>query len=84
VAAMQDFNGAVSRALTDFMSDHGVTQVQVATRLDRSQSYVSGRLNGKHDLSVDIIGAVAELARISPAALWIEVVTRTGQGSSDL
>jgi transcriptional regulator with XRE-family HTH domain len=83
VATVQDFNSAVCDALIDFMVDHGVSQVQVATRLDRSQSYVSGRLNGKLDLSLDIIGAVAELAHISPKALWIEVIERTGQASSE-
>lgn len=85
MAAVQDFNGAMSRALVDFMREHGVTQVQVADALDRSQSYVSGRLTGVHDLSVDIIAAVAGLARMSARSLWMELLARstTGQGSSE-
>lgn len=82
---VRDFNRDVCDALTAFMQDHGVSQVQVAVVLDRSQSYVSGRLNGKHDLSLDIVRAVALLARVSPEALWMELISRrvTGQGSSD-
>lgn len=83
MADMEDFNRAMSEALKAFMLEHGVSQTQIAARLDRAQSYVSGRLNGAHDLSLDIINAVAVLAHITPDALWVELIARrsTGQGS---
>jgi transcriptional regulator with XRE-family HTH domain len=85
VAGVEDFNAAMSRALANFMLEHGVSRSEVARRLDRAQSYVSGRLNGAHDLSLDIVGAVADIAHVSPDALWIELLSRktTGQGSSE-
>lgn len=84
---MIDLNRALSRALRDIMTDRGVSQNAVAERLNRSANYVSGRLTGKHALSVDIISAVASLAGVSDRALMTEIMTRiagTGQGSSEL
>jgi len=59
----------VARALQDFMKDQGISQAQVAEHLGRSQGYISHRTNGREALTVDIIGAVAELAHLTPDAL---------------
>lgn len=82
---MQDFNRTMSAALVAWMSDHGVSRQRVAAYLDRSADYVGGRLSAKHDLSLDIIRAVAELSDTTPEALWIWMIANrsTGQGSSD-
>lgn len=77
---MTDFNAQVSSALIAFMQEHGVTQTRVGELLGRSQSYVSHRLTGKNDLSVDIIGAVAELAGVTPIYLVDQLVRTVRQG----
>lgn len=73
---MSELNEQVSRALRAFMADHGVTQQTVADRLGRSQGYVSQRTNGRRDLSIDIIAAVAEIAHLTPRALMTELTER--------
>jgi cyanate lyase len=69
-------NEQMSRALLSFMEDQGVTKADVARRLGRAQSYVGKRLDGTRDVSMDIAGAVADLAGISPAALMMELTER--------
>lgn len=83
---MSNLNEALCASLLASMSDHGVSMRAVARLLDRSPSYVSGRLTGVHALSVDIVSAVAQLAHMSDRALMAEIMSRvagTGQGSSD-
>lgn len=58
------------------MREHGITQEQVAVRLDRSQGYISQRTNGREAMTVDIIGAVADLAHLTPDALTYELSQR--------
>ena len=62
------------------MDERGITQTQVADVLDRSQGYVSHRLTGKNDLSMDIIVAVAQLSGLAPRALMVELTERTARG----
>jgi len=73
---MSQMNAQVTTALKGYMLDHGIAQADIARHLGRSESYVSARLNGKHDVSVDILGAVADVTRISPRALWVELSER--------
>lgn len=87
---MDALNAAMTAALRDIMRRHGVTQRQVARRLDRSEDYVSGRLGerARHALSVDIIAAAASLIGMSDRALVRELMATmaaadTGQGSSE-
>lgn len=61
------------------MKDHDVTQEQVALRLGRSQGYISHRTNGREALTVDIIGAVAELAHVTPYELNLELSRRASE-----
>lgn len=84
---MDDFNAQITRVLRDYMRENNVTQEKVADYLNRSQNYVSGRLNGRLDLSVDILGAVAALTGVSAGGLNLELLGRmfptgTGQGAS--
>ena len=82
---MDTLNLAMCAALRGLMSDRDVTQVSIARHLDRSADYVSGRLTGRHALSVDIISAAAALMGMSDRALMIAIMSRiaeTGQGSS--
>ncbi len=59
------------------MSDHGVSMSAVARHLDRSLNYVSGRLTGKHALSMDIIEAAAAVAHVGEVAFMAnEVIIR--------
>lgn len=76
---VNEMNRRVVAALLAFMADHGVSQADVARRLGRSESYVSGRLTGKLDLSLDIMNAVAELTHISGYALMAELTARMGR-----
>jgi len=76
MTTQHDFNTRMSRALIDFMVEREVSQTRVAARLGRAQSYVSGRLTGKHHLSLDIVAAVADLTRTTPDALCVELVAR--------
>ncbi len=76
----------LSAAVRGLMHDHGVTQKAVADAIERSDSYVSDRLNGKHALSVDIIAGVAALLHVSDRAIVVELEERmsgTGQGRSE-
>lgn len=73
-----NLNDRVVAALRAYMDDHGVNQADVARRLGRSESYVSARMNGKLDLSLDIMSAVAEMTHLSPNALMAEVTARMG------
>jgi transcriptional regulator with XRE-family HTH domain len=70
----------VARALQDFMRERDITQNQVAEFLGRSQGYVSHRTNGREALTVDIIGAVAVLAHLTPDALTLELAHRAASG----
>lgn len=69
-------NEQVTAALQSYMDDHGITRTTVAKHLGRSASYVSGRMNGNHDVSIDIIAAVAELTHVTPRALMVEITER--------
>ncbi len=71
-----DWGYAAARAFQDIMREKGITQQQVADRLGKSQGYVSHRTNGREALTVDIIGAVAELARITPLMLTLDMSER--------
>lgn len=71
-----DLNARLSAALLQYMEEHGVNQVQVARVLKRSNAYVWGRLTGRHSLSVDIIGAVAQLVQVPPDRLTGELALR--------
>lgn len=66
----------VAAALRAYMEERGVTQRDVARFLDRSDSYVSARVLGKYDLSLDIVHAVAVLTGLSPQALVAEIMAR--------
>lgn len=83
---MDDFNTRISDALVAYMADRGIQKKSVAAELGRSANYVTQRTTGVYDLSVDIIGAVASLSRISPRALMVELSERiaTGQGDSSV
>lgn len=67
-----------SRALREYMTDHGITVEQVARAAGRSPGYVSHRTTGRASLSLDIILAVADLTGISERALMIELTDRVG------
>lgn len=69
-------NQRVCTALRAYMDDHGVKQADISRRLGRSESYVSARMNGKLELSLDIMSAVAEMSSVSPYALMAELTTR--------
>jgi transcriptional regulator with XRE-family HTH domain len=73
---MDNLNAQVSRAMDSLMKDHNITQAQVARMLGRSESYVSARVHGKKPLPLDILGAVAEAAHMSPRAVLVEITER--------
>jgi transcriptional regulator with XRE-family HTH domain len=82
MAKRTEWGYAVAEAMQNFMRDHGITQEQIALRLERSQGYVSQRTNGREALTVDIIGAVAEAARLTPEALLFELSQRATRSLS--
>jgi len=71
-----ELNARLSAALLAYMEEHDISQVQVAKYLNKSRSYVWGRLTGRHALSVDIIGAVARIAHEPPEQLTGELAIR--------
>lgn len=71
-----DLNARLSAALLEYMEERGVSQVQVAHVLNRSNAYVWGRLTGRHSLSVDIIGAVAVLTQEPADRLTAQLAVR--------
>lgn len=71
-----DLNARVVKALRDFMADHQISQADIARRLGRSEGYVSQRMSGRLDLTVDIMGAAADLAGVSAFALMGELTER--------
>ena len=73
-----EMNQRVCTAMRAYMDDHGVNQADISRHLGRSESYVSARMNGKLELSLDIMSAVAEMTRVSPYALMAELTTRMG------
>jgi len=73
------YSREISAALRDWMSDHSVTHQSVADALGRSQDYVSKRLRAESPLTVDIIGAVADLSGISPRALHVHLTAQMGR-----
>lgn len=75
-----DLNARVVTALRAFMADHRISQASIARLLGRSEGYVSQRMSGRLDLTVDIMGAVAELASVSPYALMAELTERMSPG----
>jgi len=75
-ASVDDFNRRLSDALKDVMAEHDINQTAVARLLDRSQGYVSHRVNCRANLSADIIGGVAHLAHISGPAMLAELTER--------
>lgn len=69
-----------SRHLGDVMSEHGVTQVRVAEKLSRTQSYVSDRLTGRRPADVDMLDAVAgEIPGMTLRLLVETVMERVAQ-----
>ena len=75
MCTVDDFNAVLSEALRDYMREHRVSQVAVAKELPgRVQSYVRGRIYGKNDLSMDIVGAVANLTGTTARALLRELL----------
>jgi len=82
-AMSTDLNARLSAALLQYMEEHDVSQVQVAQLLNRSNAYVWGRLTGRHALSVDIIGAVAQLAHTPPDRLTGELALRAASAAAN-
>ena len=80
--SMDELSKATSRHLRNFMTEHGITQQQVADKIGgRTQGYVSQRTNGRSVLPLDIIEAVARLAGIRPESLMTELALRLQEDS---
>lgn len=75
-----DFSRALGGHLADVMSERGITQVMVARELDRTQGYVSHRLNGRRAPETDLIVAIARLVGLTPRGLMAEVLARMDGG----
>jgi len=65
---VSDLNTQACAALLAVMAEYRVPQAAVARRLGRSKSYVNQRVHGTYALSLDIVGAVLDLAQLSPDA----------------
>lgn len=77
---------AMCTALREVLAEHAVSQASIARHLDRSADYVSGRLTGRHALSLDIIKSAGVLTGMGERALMVEVMNRVtgkGHGSSE-
>jgi len=71
-----DLNRQIAAAARTVMDDHGITQTQIAALIGKSQQYVSDRMGGKRAMSLDILGAIATLAHLSPRAVMVEITDR--------
>jgi predicted transcriptional regulator len=77
--AAGDFSRAVAAIVRDLMTEHHVTQVQLADLLGRSQAFVSERTGGVRPIDTDIVEALASLLHWTPQELWAEVQRRIEQ-----
>lgn len=59
------------------MEAHGITQVQLAEALNRTQPYVSKALRGKRPLDTDDVDALAKLTGTTGRSLTIELARLT-------
>ncbi|MCC2319724.1 hypothetical protein [Cellulomonas xiejunii] len=84
---MSDLNNDLCASVLAVMSERAVSMRAVARLLDRSAGYVSGRLTGRHALSVDILAAAAQVAHMSErafmAAVMRDYMSRTVGPTSD-
>lgn len=78
---MSNLNEQMARALLAYMSDVGITKADVARRLGRSASYVGERLDGTRPVTMDIAGAVGDIAHLTPSALMVELSERMLRGA---
>ncbi|MBT1161284.1 helix-turn-helix transcriptional regulator [Bifidobacterium sp. SO1] len=60
-----------------YMKAHGITQVQLADTLGRTQPYVSKGINGKRPLDTDDVDALASLSGTTGRSLMIELARLT-------
>lgn len=74
--AVREFSRSFALHLGSVMRERGVQQIQVATALDRTKSYVSVRVNGKKPVDSDMLDAVAELAGVDTKDLLDEINRR--------
>lgn len=75
--AISDFAIAFSIEFRSYMEAHGITQVQLADALNRTQPYVSKALRGKRPLDTDDVDALARLTDTTGRSLMIELARLT-------
>lgn len=65
-----------------FMRSNHITQVQLASELERDQSYVSERVTGKRAFTTDELDAIALLADWEPQQFIQYLADNLGRGDS--
>lgn len=67
----------LARNLKAFTQEEGITQQAVADKIGRPQGYVGHRLNGRSAMDIETLGAIADFAGMSVAALLVEMQARS-------
>ena len=65
--------------LTSYLAATGLTQAQLAARLERSQAYVSKLVNGLHQPTLDEALRIARLCRVPVESLATRERELTGE-----
>ncbi|MGF3055655.1 hypothetical protein [Microbacterium sp. YY-01] len=75
---LSDFAAAFAAEYKGFMRANGITNLQIAKKLDRNDGYVSERANGRRPLDTEDIDALAMLVSgWTGKTLMIELARRT-------
>ena len=69
-APMDPFLSALSRRVNDLLQQRRRTQVELATAINRSQSFVSQFLSGKRGIDIKLLGPIATFFECDVADLF--------------
>lgn len=79
---ISEFSREFARHLRGVMREHDITGAALATRLHRSEAFISERTGGRRPADTDIIDAVAELAGTDTSGLVGEIARRMQEGGA--
>lgn len=77
--AAGEFSVRLAAHVRDLMAEHGITQMQLAAKMGRSQAFVSERTGGVRPLDTDIMDAIASLIGWPGYHFMAELIRRLEQ-----
>lgn len=73
------FTKAFAAEMRGFMSSQGLSQVQLAMQIGRSQAYISDRMTGKAAFDMDDVDGIARLMGMTGSELLRRVAQRVAE-----